>query len=99
MCDDEDSGFELAYVNKVIIDEKRSPQGKGFTYELKRNRSGLSGRSQAGSGLGWCTSARAGSRLGYRDLGCHASGLLHTLELLRLGSASLGSPVARGGRI
>ena len=29
MCDENDSGFELAYANVVTVDEKRSPQRRG----------------------------------------------------------------------
>ena len=52
MYDDDDSSFELAYVNEVTVDEKRSPQGRGLMYEL--NRSGL-GLGHAD--LGWVASA------------------------------------------
>ena len=53
MCDNKDSGFELAYANEVTVDGKRSPRGKGFVYELKRSGFRLIGRSWAESGLGW----------------------------------------------
>ena len=41
MCDDDDSGFELAYANEITVDKKRLPREKGFAYKLKRNGSGL----------------------------------------------------------
>ena len=47
MSDDSDSGFKLVYANKVIVDEKRSPQGRGLAYELKQSGSRLTGLSWA----------------------------------------------------
>ena len=52
VCDDNNSGFELAYTNEVTIDGKRSPRGRWLANELERSGSWLAGLSWARSGLG-----------------------------------------------
>ena len=77
----DDCSFELAYANEVTVDGKRSPQGKGFVYELKQNGLGLTSRSWAGSG--WLV------------LGLSRPGVPRRPGMLRPGFVGLGSLVIR----